>query len=355
MGNLDSIDKIKQIDKSNLINSIYNLSDQLRQAWEEINSLKINSDYSEVQNIVVAGMGGSALGGRVVDAFLFDKIRVPIEIITDFRLPNYVNSKTLVILSSYSGGTAETISAYYEASKKNAKIFGLTTGGRLAEVFKNDRIDSYVFNPFNNPSGQPRMSLGYSIGGILAILAKHSFITFAKDEIDGVITFLQQKTKDYAIEISENENLAKKFAQKLYNKSVALISAEHLLGVSHAFKNQLNENAKTLSFLFDLPELNHHLLEGLSKPAQMRQYLSFVLVISKNFSEDLQKVTQVTKSLIKETGFEVEELEAQGQSKLEEIFYILVFGSYVSYYLAILYGIDPTPIPTVDEFKKRLK
>lgn len=354
MAKLDSIEQIKSIDKSNLINSIYNLADQLRQSWDEINNLRIDSNYDEIQNIVVSGMGGSALGGRVVDSFLFEKIRVPIEIVTDFKLPNYVNSKTLVILSSYSGNTTETISSFYEAQKKNAKIFGITTGGKLGELLKKDSIDSYIFNPFNNPSAQPRMSLGYSIGALLAILSRFSFVTFGAAEIETTISFIQEKTKEYGVELPSENNLAKRFAEKLRNKAAVLVSGEHLIGISHAFKNQLNENAKTLSFLFDLPELDHHLLEGLLKPHQLRDYLTFVIVCSPNFSEKLLKVKEVTKELIKDTGYNVEELTVLGDTKLEQIFYLLVFGSFVSYYLALLYDIDPTPIPSVAEFKKRL-
>ncbi len=354
MVNLDSIEQIKRIDKSDLITSIYNLPDQLNQAWEEIHSLSIKENYDEILNIVVSGMGGSALGGRIVDSFMFDKIRVPIEIVTDFKLPHYVNKNTLVIISSYSGNTAETISTFYDAEQSNAKIFGIATGGKLAELLKNNNSDSYIFNPFNNPSAQPRMGLGYSIGAILAILAKYNFITFSKNEIESVVNFLRIKTKEFSVDINEPENLAKIFAKKLFGKAVSLVSAEHLLGVSHAFKNQLNENSKTLSFIFDLPELNHHLLEGLKKPSQIKQYMKFLLIHSKRFSDSLLKVTSISKDLIKEQSFDVEEIETEGESKLEEIFYILVFGSFVSYYLSILYETDPTPIPTVEEFKKRI-
>lgn len=354
MVNLDSIDQIKRIDKSDLITSIYNLPDQLNQAWDDIHSMSINENYDEILNIVVSGMGGSALGGRVVDSFMFDKIRVPIEIVTDFKLPHYVNKNTLVIISSYSGNTAETISTFYEAEKAGAKIFGITTGGKLAELLKNNNCDSYIFNPFNNPSAQPRMGLGYSIGAILAIFAKYNFITFSKNEIVGVVDFLRNKTKEFGLDIKEPENLAKIFAKKFFGKGVSLISAEHLLGVSHAFKNQLNENSKTLSFIFDLPELNHHLLEGLKKPPQIKQYMKFLLIHSKRFSESIYKVTSISRDLIREQSFDIEEIVAEGDSKLEEIFYILVFGSFVSYYLSILYETDPTPIPTVEEFKKRI-
>lgn len=354
MANLDSIEQIKRIDKSNLINSIYNLADQLSQSWQEIGEIEIKSDYEEIQNIVIAGMGGSALGGRIVDAFLFEKIRVPIEIVTDFRLPNYVNNKTLVILSSYSGNTQETVSSFYEAQKKNAKIFGITTGGQLGELFKKEKIDSYIFNPFNNPSGQPRMSLGYSVGSILSIVSRFDFITFNRTEIENITSFLREKTKDFSLEVPLLDNLAKRFAEKLKNKAIALISTEHLLGVSHAFKNQLNENSKTLSFIFDLPELNHHLLEGLLRPGQIKDYMKFVVVGSPSFTENLMAVTEVTKKMIRESGFIVEEIQAEGKTKLEQIFYILIFGSFVSYYLAIINDTDPTPIPSVDLFKKMI-
>lgn len=355
MNSLDNLDEIKKIDKSNLIDSIYNLPDQVTQAWEEMFLLNIKQDFSEVRNIVVAGMGGSALGARVIDSLLFERIRVPLEIVTDFRLPSYVGSSTLLVLSSYSGNTDETINCYYEADKRKAKVFGITTGGKLETMLAKDGRDSYVFKPYNNPSGQPRMSLGYSITSLLAFLTRFDFAEVGDEEIFEITAFLKNFTREFSVDKPESENLAKSFSKKLKNNAVFVIAGEHLTGVAHAFKNQLNENAKTFSALFDLPELDHHLLEGLKNPGTLKENSLFVIFNSELYSRELLKVVKATSEIISSANFPFVFVPTRGNTKLEQIYEVLVFGSFVSYYLALLYDIDPTPIPTVDLFKKKLK
>src|SRR3989344_3332021 len=125
---------------------------QFKQAWIEVNSLYIPDDYKEIDNVILCGMGGSALGARIIDSLIQDRLRIPFEIYTEYYVPNYVNEKSLVIASSYSGTTEETINATYEALNRGAKVFGITTGGKLAEVLKENNIPGYIFNPINNPS-----------------------------------------------------------------------------------------------------------------------------------------------------------------------------------------------------------
>ncbi len=353
MFSLDKKDEIGKLDKSNLINSIYNLSDQILQAWNEVNDLDVK--FSEdIKNIVVAGMGGSALGGRIVGALLKDKLRIPLYIVTDYKLPGYVDKNTLVILSSYSGNTQETFDCFREANDRNAQVFGITTGGKLKELFESHKLPCYVFNPFNNPSGQPRMSLGYSTVSILALLAKIGFVNIRTDEIISVAEEVFKFTKELSVDIPENDNLAKRMARKLKGKEVYLIAGEHLLGVTHAFKNQLNENAKTMSFLFDLPELNHHLLEGLRNPAQVKEWSAFLFFESKLYTSQTMKIVPVVKDVVTKNDLEVLSYPTRHTTKLSQVFEILVFGSFVSYYLALLYDIDPTPIPWVAYLKEKL-
>lgn len=245
MQSLDDLTQIEKLDKGGILNSISELPNQLEQAWEEVKVLHFGKLLGEVQNIVVAGMGGSALGGRIVDSLFNDRLRVPIEIITDYHLPNYVNSKTLVILSSYSGNTEETIAATNDALSKKAQIFIVTTGGKLAELIKKEDLIGYIFKPIHNPSNQPRMGLGYSLGIILALLGKNNFITVTEEEVKRVIKTTEEFVHEFGVRIPESKNIAKSIAKSLHNKSINLMASEHLTGVSYAFKNQLNENSKT--------------------------------------------------------------------------------------------------------------
>lgn len=348
--NLDSIEEIKKLDKENLISSIYNLADQVSQAWDEVGSLPIADKFSGIENIVVAGMGGSALGARVIDSLLFERLNVPLEIVTDYSLPEYVSEKTLVICSSYSGNTDETVSAFFEAKNMHAQIFVITTGGKLHELAE-EHLISYTINPYNNPSDQPRMALGYSIVSILAILSKLGLAHFSNEEIKNLVEAVKSHTGAYMQTIPEKDNYAKKLALSLKGKSPVLIAGQHLVGVGHAFKNILNENAKTFATLFDLPELNHHLLEGLKNPAELRSSLVFIFFESNLYSNKLNKVLPITKEIVEKQDIETLSIALSEKSLLHEVFEVLVLGLFTSYYLALLYNIDPTPIPWVKYLK----
>jgi len=354
MNNLDSLEEFKKFDQKGVLASIKMLPHQANQAWEEINDLKFSKNLSSAKNIVVCGMGGSALGGRVVDSLVEKKIRAPIEIFTQYFVPNYVNSDTLVILSSYSGNTEEAMSCAYDAVKRNAKIFGITTGGKMADFLKKEKKDAYIYEPTFNPSKMPRLSIGYSIFAILAFLDKTNFITLTEDELKKGIEALAAFIKEFGPRTKQEDNLAKKLSLKLQNKIPVLVSSEHLLGVSHVFKNQLNETAKTYSNLFDLPELNHHLLEGLKLPPKSKEVLHFLFLYSKLYTDKVVKRYPITQEVVGKNSVSHSQYALRSDTKFEQILEVLCLGSFVSFYLAKLSGVDPSEIPWVDYFKKKL-
>lgn len=353
MTNLDVLEDIKKLDKGGILSSLQLIPDQFSQAWEEMEKCKLPQASSSCQNVVICGMGGSALGGRVVDSLVYDKARVPIEVFTEYTMPTYVNSASFVIVFSYSGNTEETLSAAKEALSKGAKIFGITTGGKLAEFLKKNKLASYVFNPKYNPCGQPRMGLGYAIASIFSLLSKCAFIRYGNEKEDINFT-LKKFVEEFDVAAPESKNLAKTFARKLLHKAVVLMASEHLVGISHAFANELNENSKTFSALFDLPEANHHLMEGLRFPPKAKELLYFLFIQSKHYTPQVQKRYPITNEVFKINGYSSSTYVTSSDEKVLEIFEVLMFGSYVSFYLAMLNGIDPTPIPWVDYFKAQL-
>jgi len=354
MNSLDSIEEFKEFDQKGVLSSIKMLPQQANQAWSEIGELKFSKTLSTAKNIVVCGMGGSALGGRVVDSLVEKKIRAPIEIFTQYFVPNYVNSDTLVILSSYSGNTEEALSCAHDAVKRNAKIFGITTGGKMADFLKKEHKDAYIYDPTFNPSGMPRLSIGYSIFSVLAFLNKTSFITLNEDELKTAVDTLSLFIKEFGPRNKEEKNLAKMLARKLQNKIPVIVSSEHLLGVSHVFKNQLNETAKTYSNLFDLPELNHHLLEGLKLPAKSKDVLSFLFLYSKLYTDRVVKRYPITQAVVEQNSVPYNQYSLRSDTKIDQILEVLCLGSFISYYLAKLSGVDLSEIPWVDYFKKKL-
>jgi glucose/mannose-6-phosphate isomerase len=327
---------------------------QLRQSWDEISQMFIPEDYKDIKNVVFAGMGGSALGARIVDSLLVNRLRIPFEIYNEYHIPNYVNDESLVVVSSYSGETEETLDCLHESLNKGAKIFGITTGGKLGNILKERNIPSYVIDPVNNPSKQPRMSIGYAIGSILAVLTKLEVVHFSTDEMDQAIFAMNNALTDFNENVPETRNLAKVFSKKLYNKFPILVASEHLVGTAHTIKNQFNESAKTFCVLFDLPELNHHLMEGLAHPAKMKDYMHFVFLTSNQYSEEVKKRYPITQKVLEKNNVEFSVFNPNSETKLEQIFETLAFGSSVAYLMTKEYKIDPLDIPWVEFFKEEM-
>ena len=351
MADLNDLDQIKSLDKSNLLGSIQSLGDQVKQAWEETQALLIDTHYcTGIENIVVAGMGGSGLNAHIFKSLFTKQLKVPFEIVNGYQLPEYVNDKTLVVLSSFSGSTEETIAAGKQAVERGAKITGLCSGSTLGDFLKGGGYPSYIFDPKFNPSNQPRMGLGYTIIGLTGLLIKLGFAKVEDNFSEQILNSVAAAGKDYGIE----STLAKEVAQKLKDHFAIIVGSEFLTGNAHAFANQTNENAKTFSAYHLVPELNHHLLEGLTNPATLKTNVQVLLLESDSYIEKNKARYEVTKKILDKQQIPYYSLNLTG-SEIEQSFRVLVFGSYVTFYLALLYDLDPTPIPWVDFFKEELK
>lgn len=352
---LDELSQIKSLDKSGMLQSIEFLDEQCAEAFKDLRGLNIPASYSQVKNVVVAGMGGSALGAHIIDSLFFNELKVPLEIVNDYHLPAYVNKDTLVILSSYSGSTEETVSCLKEVKKRGSKVIVITHGKDLATFKEKNKLPGYLFTPHFNPCGSPRMGLGYTLFGTMLIFGKLGLVKFSDAEVKKSIKTIEKYNGLFGVKAESENNLAKKLAQELQNKIPIYFSSGFLAGSIHAATNQLNENAKNFAAWFLLPEINHHLMEGLVFPASLKEHLRFVFFESALNEEIIQKRFALTKEVAKQKGIGVSEYILQEKTKLGQVFEMLVLGSYVSFYLAMLYGIDPTPIPVVDWFKGRMR
>jgi glucose/mannose-6-phosphate isomerase len=328
------------------------LGKQCEEAWNESKKIKISASYRQVENIVVAVMGGSALGADIINAAFTDRLRFPLQIISDYTLPRYVGPRTLLILSSYSGTTEEPLAAGVEGVKRGAKIIGVATGGKLSEFLREKKYPAYIFEAKNNPSNQPRMGLGYSVIGQMGLLRNCGLLEVSEKEIKDIIRTMDQSYCDFGVENSEN--IAKDFARQLENKIPVIVGSEFLSGNVHALANQFNECAKCFANHFILPELNHHLMEGLKNPRTNNKNLKFVLIKSELYHPRNQKRYEALEEVLRGCKVDFIKYSPKSKTKLSQSFEVLVFGSYVSFYLAMLYDIDPSLIPWVDFFKERL-
>ncbi len=351
---LDSLTEIQALDKKNVYGSVLALADQIEDAWEQVSQLEISVDQARVRNIVVAAMGGSALGPDVIKRALKAELHLPLEVVNDYALPGYVDEHSLVILSSYSGTTEETLAAMEEAQSRGAQMMVITTGGGLSAFMQEHKVPGYIIDAKHNPSGQPRMAIGYSVFGIIALLTRAGLLKLTETEINSVIATVRRTTRELTVEVEQEKNGAKQMAFHMLARIPVLIAAEHLEGAVHVFQNQLNENAKTYAEYRILPELNHHLMEGLRFPEGNDKNLFFVLLNSSLYNKRTQKRVEITQTVLENAGFDTIDLQIESGSRLEQAFEVIAFGAFTNFYLAMLEGIDPAPIETVDFFKEQL-
>lgn len=345
MTNLDSLEEIKQLDPKNVYGSTGMFLDQCRQIREIVGSYDFKTDYSQVKNLVISGMGGSAYGGYVVSSLLKLGLKVPVISNNDYTLPSFVGPETLVFVTSYSGSTEETLASLEVAKEKGCKVIGLSAGGKLAENVRSYGFEMVTFDPVHNPSGQPRLGTGYIVLGTIEILRKLGLIILGENELADSIDEIESVKESV-------QNEAKGIAQKVMGHIPLIIGAEHLAGNVYIMRNQFNETSKSFSSFHILPELNHHLLEGLKNPTDRK--LIGLFVESAHYSERVAKRLSLSLNVFEKNNTPTIVYRPKSKTKLSESMELLVLGGYITFYLAILYDQDPSLIPWVDWFKEQL-
>lgn len=351
---LDDQQAVAEIDLNHALQSIEEMGSQVKQIWEQATSLTLDPSYSKVEKVVVAGMGGSVLGTHVVQTLFTDQLQVPVIVAPGYDVPMFVDEKTLVIVSSYSGNTEETLSAAKDAFKKNAKLLAISTGGKIAAFFTENKLPILIYEPIFNPSKIAHMGLGYSIFGQMVLFAKAGLITIDENIYKEVLETIAKVHLQASIVVTQDKNLAKVLAFNLVNKLPIITVAEHLEGAAHVFANQLNEVAKTFSEYRVIPELNHHLMEGLQYPESSDAILQFVTYHSTLYHQQNQTRMSLTEEVIERNGLEFVTHQLESKSKVSQVFELIVLGAYTAFYLAMLNNQNPVLLPNVDWFKQEL-
>ena len=354
MNILDSREEIRKIDVSSVLGSVAELAKQCQHAWGDAGKVVVPDSYKNVKNLVMCGMGGSGLGARVIESVFGNELKIPLVRINTYNLPVFVNENSLVICSSYSGTTEETVENAKQAIAKKAKWMAISTGNTLIDMAEAAKVPFYKIDPQFNPSNQPRMAIGYSIVGQLALVKHTGVINITGDEIEQIISFMNSVVKINAVESSLKNNQAKKLVQEFSGKIIVFVSAEHLDGATHVFNNQLNESAKHFSSHVSIPELNHHLMEGLKNPPANRKNLLFVFVNSRLYPKRIQQRFAITREVVEKNGISAMSINLTAPTKLSQTFELIQLGGFVSLYLSLAYGQNPEPVPWVDYFKTRL-
>ena len=345
---IETVERIRAADPEDMLGRIKELPTQVRDAWSIAQRAQIPPAYGDVRNIVVAGMGGSAIGGDLASAILAGDLRIPMSVHRDYGLPAYVGRDSLVIASSYSGNTEETLSSFEEAQKRGAKVLVLTTGGRISELAKSANFPVVTFSY----KAQPRAALGYSLGLVLGCLSRLGFVRDLSGDVDAALTDLAKLEE--RVHEGARTNDAKRMATELYGRIIVAYGAGVMGVMARRVKGQWNENAKNWSAFDVMSELNHNAVVGFPHPAIARDALTVLLLRSDRDNPRHKLRFDVTAELLDRAGIPHQTLRFDGQSTLSEILQMTLFTDYVSFYLALLNGADPSPVKSIDYLKERL-
>ncbi len=346
---LDNIEMLRKIDKQDMLRFCINAAQHYKESVKNAEKISVKDTIPE--NIIVAGMGGSGIGGELLKDYTKDKATVPIEVNRDYKLPAYANKKTLVIPVSYSGDTEETLSAFLDAVKRKCMVYCISSGGILTKFAQKLSIP-YLQVPCGMP---PRVALPYLFVPLLKLTEKMGATQNMAAELSEAIEAVEKISGENKPQKATEGNLAKTLALNLNNTEPVVYGFGIYRGVSMRWKQQFNENSKIPAKWEVFSELNHNELVGWEKPTVLSNGYAVVFIRDKEESLEILNRIENTKKIIQTTLSKMFEVWTEGKNNLAKILTTALVGDFVSVYLALLRRVDPTPVKSIDILKEKLK
>jgi glucose/mannose-6-phosphate isomerase len=358
---LDRIDDIKKIDKSDMLGHCLKTSQYSRDVVERAEQIKlpakvnvsrkVSIKYKNPRQIVITGMGGSAIGGEILRDWLRDELPIPIEISSDYTLPAYTNKDTLVFAISHSGETEETLSSFVDALRKKCMIVSITSGGHMLSFSRKLSLP-FVQIPGGLP---PRAAIPFLFFPLPILLEKIGALSNVREEVDETIGVMKSLGEANSPKIPVKDNLAKKLALELMGTVPVVYGFKQYNAIAHRLKTQFNENSKVVSKYDVFPELNHNEVVGWEAPEALTKHFSVIVIRDRDKPAEIRRRIEATKSLALKGAKKVLEVYASGEGRLAKMFSVLHMGDFVSVYLAILQNKDPTPVKTISAIKEEMR
>ncbi len=346
---LDQMDEVKKIDKSDMLADLAKTPDYCLDAIERAKKVDMPKDVHP-KTIVIVGMGGSAIGGEILQGWLRDTFPVPIDVCRDYVLPAYVNKDTLVFVNSYSGNTEETITGFLSALEKNCTVIAITSGGTLAKFCKKLNVPHVII-----PSGlQPRVAVPYLFFPLVVLMEKMGLLSDVEPELNETVAVLEKVCKENSSDVPTANNKAKQIAEKLVGTIPVVYGFRQYISIAHRLKAQFNENSKVQSKADFFPELNHNETVGYDAPDKLNKTLSVILIRDPQEPMEIRNRIEITTNLVLRRAKNLLEITAEGKTKLAKMFSVMCTGDYSSVYLAILQNQDPSPVKVIEKLKAEL-
>ncbi len=348
---LDGEEPYQCYDRANMLCHLDSMPGLCQDAWRMVEKLELPWDGARINKVVICGMGGSAIGGEMVSRLVMDEARIPILVHRDRELPAFVDASTLVIVSSYSGMTEETLSCFHRALEVGARILVITHGGRLDSLARANNVPVFTID-CDSP---PRAALPFSLLAVLFSLQKLGFISDKTRDVVEMVTVLKGLVQRCNQEIPTEENRAKQMAVGIHGHLAVIYGAGVLSPVARRWKTQFNENSKAWAFYETFPELNHNAVAGYQFPRELVPHLMVVLLCSSQLELRLKRQYQALNNLLDEAKVKHQTVETYAQSPLSRMMGLVLLGDYVSVYLALLHRVDPSPVEALEYLKKELR
>ena len=347
---LDDLSLYPSTDPTGLRHRLRTFHLQCLEAWTEANAFELPCRGAGIKRVVVAGMGGSAIGGDLLVDLASLEDSPPITVSRDYQIPHYVDNDTLVLVCSYSGDTEESLSSLRQAVSRGAMVICVTRGGALGSEARRQNVPLFTVGY----EGEPRSALGYSFIVPMVLLVKLGLISNKTRDFEETVGVLEGLAGELAEETPLAENPAKELAGALLNRLVVVYGAGIFCGAARRWKTQFNENSKVWAFFELLPEAHHNSVIGYGLPSQVKRQ-AFGILLRPGFLHPRTCLRyQVSRELLEKESIPQRTVEGRGESALSQMLSVTILGDYTSYYLALLQGVDPSPVPAIDFIKERL-
>jgi glucose/mannose-6-phosphate isomerase len=349
--NLDDLDTFKQLDTLDMLSEIDSLPDQLDSAYQL--GLKLDlPNWTDIRQVVIAGMGGSAIGADLLATYCAPLAPIPVFVQRDYGLPLFARgSETLVICSSHSGNTEETLDAFDAAQKAGCRLIAVSTGGELAKRAGENNIPVWTFEH----AGQPRAAVGFSFGLLLAMFQRLGFLPDQKEALDDAVASMKRSQQRIKAEIPTAKNPAKRYAGQLMGRWVTFVASDFMTAVARRWKGQINEIVKAGANFEFLPEADHNTLAGTMHPQEVLNPHTMTLFLRAPSDHPRNRLrSDLTRKAFMLEGMNTDHVDARGRTPLAHMWSMILFGDYMAYYLAMGYGVDPTPVESLVDFKRSM-
>jgi len=346
---LDNLELITQIDKSKMLDVVADFPNHIVQATKLAEDIRIAE--KDINNIVISGMGGSAISGDILKEWLRDRLDIPIFVNRDYNLPKWVGKDTLSIFLSYSGNTEETLSSFREAIKRKSLCVGISSGGKLEDICKEKNVPHVKI-----PSGfQPRAAIAYLLFPTIKIIQKIGLLNDVDGEIKETVKISREISINNKKEIKQSNNLAKSIALSIKDTLPHIYAWRYYVPIARRWRTQINENSKMIARFDEVPECNHNDIVGWTEQTEIAAMSSCIFLRDKDEPNRISERYNFMKDVFEKAGAKVLEVEALGKSLLARMISLMYIGDFVSCYLAILRKVDPTPVYVISKLKERLQ